>query len=115
MLIILECMEDNVRNKHHQLVVPAILINGITFLLMLFLDDSVDTGLFTFKNLFSLTILITFATFGILMTIESVKMCLGFIKKRKPLLAIGQIIITLFILFVAGSFVYVIISSVMPS
>jgi hypothetical protein len=102
-------------NSIDRVVLPFIIVNGIAFLLMISLGKTGEKGLFTFENLFNLTVVSTIAIFAVNSISLSVKMIFGFIKGKKYSLAVGQVGIIAFILFAAGGVAWVLSEAILKN
>ena len=100
------------RRDINKKAIPFILVNGMAFLLMLVLGKTTPTGLWTFTNLFYLALILTMATFCFFSVRESVNTTVEFYRKKKYGIAIGQMAISVFILFIACSFIWVFIGAI---
>lgn len=101
-------------NNRRSGALPYIVLIGTTFLLMVFFDDG-QKGVMTFKNLFHLSLIVTF----ILFAFGAVKESLPIIKKEyikknyRPLVI--QVAVTLSIIMGAGSVIWMVVGAIVNS
>lgn len=100
------------RKEINKVVAPYIIVNGLTFFLMLALGKTGEKGLWTFTNLFNLTVILTMISFAVFSLIHSYTIFMEFKSKKRMGLATGQLVISLAIFLGASGFVWVLVEAI---
>lgn len=93
---------------------PYIILLGTTFLLMVFFDEG-QKGIITFKNLFHLSLIVTFILFAFGAIKESLSIIKKEYKKKNYRPFVIQVTVTLCIIMGAGSFVWVMVDAILKN
>ncbi len=105
----------NSRKEINKVVAPYIIVNGITFLLMLAFGETGEKGLWTFTNLFNLTVSLTILMFAVFSILHSYKILMEFIEKKRVGLATGQLLISIAIILSALGFIWVLVEAILKN
>jgi hypothetical protein len=103
------------RKEINRISIPFILVNGIFFLLMIIFGKTGEKGLFTLSNLFNTSIILTITIFAAYMLRKSVAMTIDLFRKKVYGFAVGQIELSILILSVAGSVIWVLVSVIVKN
>lgn len=102
----------NSRKGINKVVAPFIIINGLSFFLMLAFGKTGEKGLWTFTNLFNLTVILTMLTFAAFSLFHSYKIFREFMNKKRMKLAAGQFIVSLAIFLGLSGFIWVLAEAI---
>lgn len=94
--------------------IPIIVINGVILLLMTFFDKG-RSGLYTFKNLFFISVILTMLTFAFGGLKESFSIIRDRFKKKAYLAVAIQSLIAIFVVYVVGSVVWLCVTAIVKS
>ena len=89
-----------------RMILSAILINGVAVVLMTTFGNTGEKGVFTFSNIFFITIILTFLVFAVRSTRYSLGLLRDFKNEKRPGAAAGQLGITAFSLCIYGAVIW---------
>jgi hypothetical protein len=91
----------------------CLVLNAITFTIFIFTGGKQDTReLFSFKNLFTLSLVLTVLALAFINVETSWKVGKGFYYKRQYVLLLGQLVIAAAIIAIAGCILFYLLSSI---